>query len=157
MLNSRGMTKVNLSGLENHLTASQLANLAKLNGISITVGLWEWCIASICSVSPQCLTSIEAADSVCKKIVIARVFVTIACIISSLEVMMLIVGGLLKASNTAVVLTSKGLAIATLVTGTIGMPLVISCCTDPNGSFPGMYLDDIKMGTAAILASLPRL
>lgn len=111
------------------------------------MGLWKGCgtvYDTLACGNLVCLsTSLGGSDSQCAKMLTARTFVTIACIMSILSVIFLFARLVESAdSNRIVILISKSLPLITLIAGIIGVAVGIAFVT---------YKDALKINAAAIL------
>ncbi|UJR11021.1 hypothetical protein I4U23_015206 [Adineta vaga] len=146
--------KLDASGLANYLSPAELAkagNLSEYDGMSITVGLWKSCKEEICSPLPSCSEG-ELDRNSCQKMMIARAFITMTCVLSAVGALVLIITGILGASNALFIMATRGLPIVTFVTGLIGIALTISFTKATDENYRGMYRDSVKLGAAAISA-----
>ena len=126
-----------------------------LVSIKFSVGLWRSCVSvpdnKVCVNGPDpsicSLITGETAD-VCHKMIAARAFITIACIISGISAVCFFARTLETINqNKMVIMTSMGLAIGSFVAGVIGLALGITATT-ATGSLPVK----VSINAAAILA-----
>jgi hypothetical protein len=103
------------------------------NGVEITVGLWKTCGSSgglkEC-VDITCPQSESDTTDFCSKILAARAFVTLACIISAISALCLLISvGMIDKTRQILINVGKGLAFACLIMGIIGIAVGISVTT----------------------------
>ncbi len=104
-------------------------------GSETTIGLWRTCspitnLGQVC-VSVGCPPSEGDTGSFCSKILAARAFVTLACIMSGISTLLLFIS--VATSDNAkqiLLMAAKGLAFACLVMGIIGVAVAINGTTE---------------------------
>ena len=131
-----------------YAVANGVPSWAKAEGSDFTIGLWQYCgpvslgSGTICIGLP--CTSSEAPDQ-CKRIVAGRAFMTIACILSPIAailLILLIVG--IKMNNRMVLISIKALPTLCLVMGILGVAL------GGSGTIV-VFAASVKLGPAAII------
>ena len=95
----------------------------------MTLGLWRLCLAlgggKACG-DFSC-TGDGVDQNTCSRIIAARAFVTLACILSGISVLCLIASAVISGdANRIAVLAAKGLVFACLIMGIIGVAVGIS-------------------------------
>ncbi|CAF2953870.1 unnamed protein product, partial [Rotaria sp. Silwood2] len=114
----------------------------------ITTGLWR-----ICSSAPNIKTCVAIScpsesdeTSFCSKILTARAFVTLACILSGISAICLVVYAIQGDKTPRILLlATKGLVFACLIMGIIGVAVGI------NATVSGDSLIKLDFGAAAII------
>jgi len=102
--------------------------------VSVTAGLWQACRESttqpedkFCSASLLTCSGIpEEALGPCLKLMMARTFIIMACILSAVGTILLLTIGLTKIGNPRLILLGRGVVIASSICGIIGMAVGIS-------------------------------
>jgi len=121
-----------------------------IGGYEYTSGLWQSCETSPDTkscVSVKCPSEVSGSTSVCSKILAARAFMTLACIISGIAAICSFACAVTKDStNRILLLGTKGLVFLCLVMGIIGVAVGINATLNSG-------LDEIgfKLGAAAIV------
>jgi hypothetical protein len=102
-------------------------------GYEYKIGLWQSC-ETILNLGQQCFNiNCPQGDTTifCSKILAARVFVTLACIISAISALLLFATAVTNDNIRRILLMAgKGLAFACLIIGTIGVAVGINVATD---------------------------
>ncbi|CAF2064200.1 unnamed protein product, partial [Rotaria magnacalcarata] len=152
--------KLDLSGINlinNMLTQYDLSVKDKTpsDEIQVTIGLWRSCFSMLQStkclnIPSSCTLPNGESSSLCQKMMAARAFVTVACIISGASAICLF-AYILQSINKyqKVIIISKILTFSSLLAGVIGITLGIVSTTD-NGGLP----IKISVSVGAILAIL---
>jgi hypothetical protein len=146
---------VEIALINNHLTQlGWTGHLAtELGSIKASAGLWRSCGSisgnTICSDLPSsCSLVIGESAGICHKMMAARAFVTIACIISGISAICLFACALqIINQNQRVIMISKALAIGSFVMGVIGLAIGIAVTT-----YTGILPIKASLSVAAILA-----
>ncbi|CAF3904752.1 unnamed protein product, partial [Rotaria sp. Silwood1] len=104
----------------------------KIESDELTFGLWRGCVNAldikVCNAI--CTPEIEE-NSVCSKIKAARAFITLACILSGISAICLIVYSLMGDNKPRILLLAiQGLVFACLIMGIIGVAIGISTATN---------------------------
>ncbi len=104
-----------------------------MGGDETTTGLWKTCDSSGGSkqcVDITCPQSGSDTAGLCSKILAARAFVTLACIISAISALCLLLSvGMIDKTRQILINVGKGLAFACLIMGIIGIAVGISVST----------------------------
>ncbi|CAF1157714.1 unnamed protein product [Adineta steineri] len=116
---------------------------------NITYGLWRWCNSTTDDTTCADIScpSEDFPSSFCNKILAARAFITLACILSgfcgTLSVIYCAISG--ERSARPLILTKKCLAVACLIMGIIAIAIGISATMTAQNGFK------LRLGVAAIL------
>ncbi len=118
-----------------------------------TLGLWQACgpvLNEKLCIALQCAEKEGVISNFCNKILAARAFVTLSCIISGISALCLFLSAVTSETIRRILLIAgKGLAFASLITGIIGVAVGINVTTVIEiGSGTDFKL---KWGAAAIL------
>jgi hypothetical protein len=131
----------------NYIFRSKLGS----EGYELKIGLWQSCetdpnIGQVC-VGITCPQQ-DDTTNICSRLLAARAFVTLACIISGFSALLLF-ACVATGDNTRRILliAGKALAFVCLVMGIIGIAVGINVTTDTNGEF-GIQL---SWGASAII------
>ncbi|CAF1529840.1 unnamed protein product [Rotaria sp. Silwood1] len=127
---------------------TDLLGKASSESEEFTIGLWRLCISDsdikTCFDLECSLTSEES--STCRKIIAARAFVTLACILSGISIICLIIYTMKRDSTFAMLLlVTKGLVVACLIMGIIGVAVGIDATVNIGG------LIKLDLGAAAAI------
>jgi hypothetical protein len=122
---------------------------SRSDGLDYTLGLWQDCYSNLdgknCKALP-CPTE-KDESGFCSKILAARVFITLTCIVSAISALCLFLCTMIKDNtNRILLLAIKGLVFVSLSTGIIGVTRGINGTTTVNPS--EVKLD---LGAAAII------
>jgi hypothetical protein len=121
-----------------------------LEGFEGTVGLWQRCgtspVPKFCDSIP-CPSEESGAASLCSKILAARAFMTLACIISGITAVCSFACAVTKDNtNRILLLATKGLVFVCLVMGIIGVAVGSNATVNPGGD-----IIKFRLGAAAIV------
>jgi len=119
-------------------------------GYETTIGLWQGCVTTpdekSCESIP-CPSEQSGAASLCSKILAARAFMTLACIISGITAVCSFACAVTKDNtNRILLLATKGLVFVCLVTGIIGVAVGSNASLNYGGGE-----GEFKLGAAAIV------
>ncbi|CAF1527983.1 unnamed protein product [Adineta ricciae] len=113
--------------------------VSELVSIKTTIGLWRTCDTlagiKICVDLPSsCSLTKGQSESICQKMITARAFLTLACILSGISVLCLFAGIVLTDHQQKIILlTSKILTVGSFLTGVIGLSVGIAYATSTGG------------------------
>jgi hypothetical protein len=119
-------------------------------GYEFTIGLWRYCSMSMNSthqcISIKCPQNETDSTNFCSKLLVARAFVTSACIISGVAVLCFFVSVATSDNTKKILLTvAKSLTFACLIMGIIGVGVGINGTTETGTEMK------FKWGMAAII------
>ncbi|CAF3822054.1 unnamed protein product [Rotaria magnacalcarata] len=114
-----------------------------------TTGLWKSCTSTRSGktcLKVSCMLKKSNETSFCSKIQAARIFITLACILSGISTICFVIRVLLSEKITGIlILAPKALAIPCLLIGCIGVPIGINTCINT------IYGMEFNLGNAAII------
>jgi hypothetical protein len=119
-------------------------------GYEFAIGLWKNC-TTIMNLEQQCLSvkcppSESDTGSFCSKILVARAFVILTCIVSGISAVLLFATGAKSNKKQQILLiAAKGLVFACLIMGIIGVAVGI------NGTAETALARKLNWGAAAII------
>jgi hypothetical protein len=121
--------------------------VVKIGGVTVEEGgLWRECAyvgTTFCLNRPLTCSGVPSSLlDVCIKLITARIFVTLACILSAFGVLFLLTVGIAQTSNATFVLLGKAFAGLSFICGVIGVPVGLSWA---------LYVGRVQLGAAAIL------
>ena len=102
-------------------------------------GLWRACVSmeseTTCGELPKtCSDALPEALPVCSKMLVARAFLTIACIISGLSVLFLFARAMMESTaRKIIIMISKILPVVSFIAGIIGVAVGINYILSSNG------------------------
>ncbi|UJR23440.1 hypothetical protein I4U23_026445 [Adineta vaga] len=132
----------------------------KIDKLEITYGIWRQCIFTESEDDIPCADiscpSENLPSSTCNKILAARAFVILACILSGVSGTLSIIYCAMSGDKRLrrLLLTKKALAIGSLITGIIGVALGISATMTIQSDATLRLSDAAFIGIAAIGANL---
>jgi len=120
---------------------------AKIGGVTVVEGgLWRECSyvgTTFCLNRPLTCSGVPSLFlDECIKLIAARIFVTLACILSAFGVLFLLTVGIAQTSNPTFVLLGKAFAGLSFICGVIGVAVGLSWA---------LYGGGVQLGAASIL------
>jgi len=131
-----------------------------IDSVKSAIGLWRTCasasgITQCFNFPSTCLDELPEALPTCHKILVARAFVTIACIISPLSALCLILCAVISTDSNRIVITiSKLLPFVSLVAGIIGVAVGIVFVTSSPLPYSFKLSDAAFLGITAVVVNM---
>ncbi|CAF1307966.1 unnamed protein product [Rotaria magnacalcarata] len=121
--------------------------VVKLGGVTVAEGgLWRQCVkfgTNTCANRPLGCSGVPSSlIGQCIKLIMARVFIIFACMLSAFGALFLFMVGISQSPNASFSMFGKACAAVSLMSGILGVSLGISWA---------MYGGDVTVGAAAIL------
>jgi hypothetical protein len=143
----------------------------KEGDLSITAGLWWSCATSSTKpINEKCSANHLTCSGVpklvlghCLKMVTARAFITVACIVSVLGTIVLLIIGITGRNNPTLIILGKGLATGSLIFGVIGLAVGITWALHISGELavPALFLSIVattmNLASVGIVLAIPKL
>ena len=131
-----------------YVVSNAVPSWAKASEGSFTIGLWKSCVKFNSKTTCANFACVGSHGGICDKIKAARAFMTLACLVSGVAVILLITMIVLnKSINSLFLLIIKILPIVCLLMGIIGVGLG----ADGTRSFGSLGTKKLSLGPAAIV------